>query len=335
VAERLTLNGHLADLARRGVAGAARGTYAGERWAQAAWADCVMGEVHLHPDVARVDLLAAWALPAGEPARLAEVAAWVGGSPLLDAARGGGAWGAVPLVWFEWDDVDGSVRPPLEFVCVTDSILAGPVERGVELDARWFDEVVAWCGGDGVTVGEAGRVVRTLGREGALMHVATLAPRGLDAVRLGFQARADAVPGWLRRIGWPGDLDAVTALLARPGLAAQRVGVQLDLAPRLSGYLGLELPELRRGDGDREAAALLWAAAASVTPVDEARGALFRGWSGWEDDGGALRHTHLKLATVDGAWVAKAYLGRTTAAVAEAMRARGARGQRGVRLGPG
>jgi hypothetical protein len=288
-----------------------------------------MGEVHMHPSVERVDLLAAWALPAGDAAPIRAVASLVGGSPLLDAVAAGGWLGGVPLVWFEWDDVGGRPRPPLEFVCVSDDILGDRAARRPPRSPGWAGEVVAWCGE--AAVGEAARVVGALGDAGALMHVCTLAPRGLDRVRLGFRVRADEVAGWLRRLDWPGDLAAVAALLTRDGLAGQAVGIQLDLAPALGGYLGVELPELRRGEADREVADAQLAAAATVSALDQGRAALFRGWSGWDE--AALRHTHLKLATVDGAWIAKAYLGRTAAAIANDMRLWGASRSRGRLLG--
>lgn len=230
-------------------------------------------------------------------------------SPALAAWRPDGALAACPLVWFEWDRSSGRWAEPLCWIGLSSAPLA---ERGLgdtsnlTLARAALGALVADTAPYGDTIE---RCVEALQGDGELLHMGSLAPRGLSRLRLSFAVRAHAVAGWLSRIGWPGETRAVGRSLFEVEQPYTHVGVQVELTPGVGSYLGVECQEYRTGEHAAAEAADQIAAIAALAPVARDPTDALRAWAG-EDESGT-RHGYVKLVREPGGWSAKLYLGFT------------------------
>ncbi|MDI1482735.1 hypothetical protein [Polyangium sp. y55x31] len=157
----------------------------------------------------------------------------------------------VPALWLEFDvRGDSVVAPqPLPFPCIERHIgdEQPPEEqdehgRAVCLDI--LDRATSLLLGRPLpcaTFDTAARLARRLPRRGRVLHVAPLASRGVDALRLVATIPRDELPAHLDRIEWPGARPELEPLLAAMVPANTRMGFHLDISDRVLPTLGLEL----------------------------------------------------------------------------------------------
>lgn len=211
-------------------------------------------------------------------------AAWAEPGSMLHAG--------VPVFWLEFDVEGEAPMPPapLPFPCVERHLLdeSSPEEQdGAERAAclAVIRQSAALLLGRPLAPATARVMDRCLERlppRGRALHVAPLATRGRDAVRLVVSLPKDEVDAYLARIEWPGDKGAIEELLATMYGDARRVAIHLDVTTVVEPILGLELfhppgdprwePLLgelvARGAcmPDKRDALLQWPASASVRP---------------------------------------------------------------------
>ena len=237
----------------------------------------------------------------------------------------------VPLVWLEWDLPSPlQVVGPLRFYCLSDAILGQHAEQRPPLAPgawrSWARQVVEGIAPDASPAWSSGleRVLSALEGDSILVHVASLAPRGVRRIRLVFAIRADRVASWLVRCRWPGDADEVGRVLEKAVLPFAWVGIQLELSPDLEGMIGIELPELRGVDAAHTAGGRYFHEAAvlggSCTKFGEA--ALSRWLGGYPAlQTESVRFGYVKLCRDEVGWAGKLYLGAQTPQVTSEMSA--------------
>ncbi|MEZ4450717.1 MAG: hypothetical protein R3B09_14645 [Nannocystaceae bacterium] len=186
-------------------------------------------------------------------------------------------------------------------------------------------EVVALL--DGLAPGRAGparRLVAWWVGRGAVHHLADLAPRGLDAVRIVGSLAAADLEGLLARLGWGPDRRALQGLARALGELADPWTLDVDLGEAARPRLGVECHLPTDPAHDRRWRSILaHAAACGASP------AKLRALDGWPkrhvlgDMITIHRHLHLKFTfTGDAGPSAKAYLGVRPEAPARAPRGR-------------
>jgi hypothetical protein len=170
-------------------------------------------------------------------------AAWAEPASILHAG--------VPVLWLEFD-IEGEtpVAPaPLPFPCVERHLLdeSPPEEQdGAERAAclALIGQAAALLLGRplaGATAIAMARCIERLPPRGRGLHVAPLATRGLDAIRLVVSLPRDEVTEYLDRIEWPGSMQQIGDLLAAMYGDARRVAIHLDVTSDVQPILGLEL----------------------------------------------------------------------------------------------
>jgi hypothetical protein len=231
---------------------------------------------------------------------------------------------ASPLLWFEWDMVDSRPQAPLASICVSNAIVGGHAARQIAADpgarGRLLAAAAAALGdgrGESLWARALHSIVDALGSAGDLLHVAGLAPRGLARLRLTLHIEVAAIPRWLDRIGWPGDLALVAPLLALLTVLSRRICVQIELTPEVGPYLGFETQELRTLHDVARSTPHYQALTSVISLAPDALDDLAR-WPGialLPGQGGeiqVLRHCYTKLVfQPGGAWLAKGYFGVT------------------------
>lgn len=272
-------------------------------------------EIRLHGD-RRADLMGAIERAPPPDSTLARAV-----PPALDA------WGTVddrhgvPLQWFEWDD-PRRTRAPVWSVATSRHLRADDGAR--RPPQRQHHD---WCDALAATV-SSGRVTTlaplrdALGDDGELLHLASLAARGHDALRTTWHVRAEAIPRWLDAVDWPGDTGAVARALTALVPPQIPVAVQLEIDPTPRPRLDIEVPEAR-GPRARTLLRRRLAAVAHLAVVDAD---LADRVAAWPSDDDAVRHAYAKLVRTEDAWTAKAYLGTSPHAVDQALRAAWAAG---------
>jgi len=253
-------------------------------------------------------------------------AAWQGIAAVMQAwnEEGSSLHHAMDGAWVEFDLHGGGAPPiaPSLFVDFSD---------GVQHAATWavrtaaLHEVAHLLGhASSAQAAKVDAAVSSLPAHAVLLYAGFMLPRGGDAVRLCVMglARPELVT-WLRRVGWPGDVDALAAimtLLARPdgGAQPQPAILHVDIGAEVGGGIGVEYPFARRPQlsgviAERGVLDTL-VAAGLVTATD--RDAVAR-WAGAERR--TMPHelwpsllvrrlNHVKLVLDDGGLRAKLYL---------------------------
>ncbi len=153
------------------------------------------------------------------------------------------------------------------------------------------------------------RCVQALRGRGELVHLGSLAPRGIPRWRLSCAVQASAVAGWLHEIGWPGDPGPVGAALFAVEAPFARVGVQLEIGPELGEYLGIECREFDDAEAAEAYAPPLVAAVGALADLGRDPTPALLGWPA--AGGSGRRHGYIKLVRAGSAWSAKLYLGLT------------------------
>ncbi|MDI3283882.1 hypothetical protein [Polyangium sp. 15x6] len=157
----------------------------------------------------------------------------------------------IPALWLEFDVNGDSVaaRQPLPFACIERHIC--DEEPPEEQDERGragcldiLDRATTLLLGRPLPCGTFDtmtRLVERLPRRGRVLHVAPLASRGIEALRLVATIPRDELPAHLDRIEWPGARPRLEPLLAATVPANMRIGFHLDMGDRVLPTLGIEL----------------------------------------------------------------------------------------------
>jgi hypothetical protein len=252
-------------------------------------------ECRLGPAAGEVDLILC--VKASEGGREA-LAAVPPGSPLRQSP----AWARVFDLVAEWSRTTSLVHRLVPFICLELDMNGPPPEAPPPLVfccvEPSFLSALPSLEGKGDPLALTGRVIEllrgrplsppaeralaacfeALPRSGHVAHVGPLDARGAEAVRIvQFMSKHD-LPGYLDRIGWPGSMSDVRAILEGLYSHTSHVGFQLDVAEEVSPTIGLEL---HHPDGDpRSALALDWLCARGACTPEERAAAL--GWPGVE-----------------------------------------------------
>jgi hypothetical protein len=211
---------------------------------------------------------------------------FAGATSLLEAwAAGGALLSAVPIVWLEWDVVNGVPARPLSSVCLDRTFLrprAEPVDR--PLQAQLVHHLLADVMGEAALAARVSAGLATCLRElpddACLLHAAPLLARGLDRLRLTLGLRPDQMLRWLDAIGWPGDLRAVAAWLEVMSAPWQRVFFQVELDHEMHPHLSVETRLSSAGFMERAKWRQLLEVSANADLVDPVRGDLVLSWPG-------------------------------------------------------
>ncbi|MDC3987002.1 hypothetical protein [Polyangium jinanense] len=157
----------------------------------------------------------------------------------------------VPALWLEFDVNGDSVAAPqpLPFPCIERHICDGEPpeeqdERGRAVCLDILDRATSLLLGRPLpcaTFDTVAHLVERLPRRGRVLHVAPLASRGIDALRLVATIPRDELPAYLDRIEWPGPRSRLEPLLATMVPANMRIGFHLDIGGRVLPTLGIEL----------------------------------------------------------------------------------------------
>lgn len=175
------------------------------------------------------------------------------------AAPGGPLERHVAGAWLEFDlaaDAPGTPVVPRVFVdFVRDSAAGLSVEARVALALRALRPLLG-ADLDGPTAESLRACVERLPAGASLPYVGTAVSGGAPVVRVCVRGLGPELPGYLRAVGWPGDVDALVERLLEPLARAKgdpdgRVSIlHLDLAPQVLPRIGLEhaferLPQLQ------------------------------------------------------------------------------------------
>jgi len=209
-------------------------------------------------------------------------AAWADPASILHA------W--VPVFWLEFDvEGDGAAPAPLPFPCVDEHLLddrppgeQDEAKRSASLQvirralSLLLDRPLA-CPAEAAMTS----CIERLPPRGRALHVAPLATRGLDGVRVVSVLPKGDLPGYLDSIEWPGSMLSLEALLTAMAAHMSYVTCHLDVTASVQPALGVEisfppgdprweplLDELyARGacEPDKRAALMRWPAEAQVT----------------------------------------------------------------------
>jgi len=156
----------------------------------------------------------------------------------------------VPVLWLEFDvEGEDALPSPLPFPCVDrhllDALPPGPQDSATrEVCLQVIREAAALLLGrplSAATEREMTRCIERLPLEGRALHVAPLATRGLDAVRVVSTLPVDVLPGYLDAIAWPGAKPPLEDLLASLFPRTGHVSCHLDVTARVEPVLGLEI----------------------------------------------------------------------------------------------
>jgi hypothetical protein len=176
------------------------------------------------------------------------LSAWTAGDTPLSA---------VPIIWLEWDIVDGAPAPPLSSLCLDRSFLRpglGPPDR--RLQAELIHSFLADIAGDRALAAQVdcglATCLRELPEDACLLHAAPLLARGLPRIRITLGLQPGSMLQWLEAIGWPGDLGEVAAWLKMMVMPWQKVFFQVELDHRLHPHLSVETRISSEGFPERE-----------------------------------------------------------------------------------
>jgi hypothetical protein len=150
------------------------------------------------------------------------------------------AKGEPSIAWFEWDfDEQLNVATPYSMFAIDGAAAGSWSERQEPVDGSRIERIMRHFGGESYSL-SVRQISDSLGSFGRLLHLGNLAPRGRSALRLCCFVDAIHVVPWLRHIGWPGCLSDVARALSVAAPFDAAVGVQLELTPHLSPYIGIE-----------------------------------------------------------------------------------------------
>ena len=162
----------------------------------------------------------------------------------------------VPLLWLEFDLLGTPESPPpFTYACVQPGfpqrrLLRAPFREEEDLPRRITLEVLRLLLG-GPLPPDVARCVRTcfeaLPTSALMMYVAPLACRRMDAIRLSLHVPRTDLIRYLTRIGWPGPLAQVEALVEGTSLFRGGIDFDLDAGATVGPRLGLQLPTIRGG----------------------------------------------------------------------------------------
>ncbi|WAS90865.1 hypothetical protein [Nannocystis punicea] len=194
-----------------------------------------------------------------------------------------------PSVWLEFDFVGAGPPAAFAFLCL-DPACANTfrAHRGAERPPMVALMAAAERGAtlllghapSAMCIDSLRRAAEALPASGRALHVAATPHRGGDDLRIHYALLAGDVAGWLRRIGWPGDLATVERALAAIGDEFRQVGVQLAAGDSLRPALGLEA-YVSRGPADFPAWQQTFAALAAEGACSPAKArALLDDWWG-------------------------------------------------------
>jgi len=163
----------------------------------------------------------------------------------------------VPFIWLEFDLPRGRPAPPepLLFCCLQPDFLQDPISYG-DLASPGRSRLAARANVAATlrTVAELPEAVRAcldsclnaIPADGYALHVASLTPRGIAAVRLVLTIPVVSLRSYLSAIGWPGDFRELKKSLLSLGVVSGRFGIQLDVGHSVGATLGLQFHRSHR-----------------------------------------------------------------------------------------
>jgi hypothetical protein len=245
--------------------------------------------------------------------------------PLLARWSGAktGAFGAIPAVWLEWDDVEGRRNDPFMFPIVDPGYLdylspfipsprPAPISQLSALASGWLDAVPRHVS-SAQQQALLAHCAELLPADGRLFSLAAAPQRGHHQIQVVAALPHDKVPSWLDRIRWPGDRAALDALLGWQGTAQGDRCVYIKLTDALLPSLAVDFGPLDPGFSWGSLMARL-VDAGLADPVKASACLRWRGAGTLEIPGAAwplsvLRHPSVKVtANPDGRLEAKGYL---------------------------
>lgn len=240
--------------------------------------------------------------------------AWAGRGPGMEPAQ---------VAWLEWDADRFDDPVPLQMAMTDATFPFGRDDAGLSPGAIAAATAACVQASDGTALPRAvlDRLAQATARlppSGRVLAVASLAPRGRDALRVFVQiAPGDAID-WLAAVGWPGELAEARSWVRRLVRPWEPVFLQVELAPGFAPYLGLEPAQSSPGFVERvqRKASLDAMVVAGVARAD--RAAALHAWASraplpWE--GRAIwTGMHCKVVTEGRGWRAKGYLHATVRA---------------------
>lgn len=172
----------------------------------------------------------------------------------------------LPFIWLEFDVTPATEAPaPFTYACVQpgflkEQLLNDHSPERADLPRRLTLETLRLLRVEPLGP-DAARCVQTcfeqLPDSASMMHVASLASRRMDALRLVMFMPCHELTGYLTRIGWPGSLAEVEALVERLAPISGFVDLDLDVGATVLSRIGMTLPQFwspgtRRWRGLRE-----------------------------------------------------------------------------------
>lgn len=232
------------------------------------------------------------------------LAAWRESSPAAGDTEG---------LWFEWDQRPDSTWRPFLFVRAADA--RWPEERSSAQFTRWLDWLTSNAEPSFVEAKVRARVLDTverLPREARVLHLASLTPRGVQAIRMHVSLSKARIEEFVSLRGWQ------ASELLQQGLQAistlpDPVGIQFDVAGDGLEFFDLEIyAESDPGSDARWRRAIDWVASLPGTSPAKLESAIqWAATVGIGECGAVLiRRVSLKVRFFpDGKTACKAYLG--------------------------
>lgn len=232
------------------------------------------------------------------------LAAWREPSPAAEDTEG---------LWFEWDQQPDTTWRPFLFVRAADA--RWPEERSSAQFAQWLDWLTSNAEPCFVEAEVRARVldtVKRLPREARVLHLASLTPRGVQAIRMHVSLSKARIEEFVSLRGWQAS-EALQHGLQAISTLPDPVGIQFDVAGDGLEFLDLEIyAESDPGSDVRWKRAIDWVASLPGTSPAKLESAIQ--WAATVAVGqcGAIliRRVSLKVRFLrDGKTACKAYLG--------------------------
>jgi len=285
-------------------------------------------ECRLHAHDARVDFMACVADLDDDRQSVAGVLHSLSGHRFSGAVPLLSAWAArdtplsaVPIVWLEWDILDGAPARPLSSVCLDRTFLRPGLDAPKRhVQGGLVHTLLADIMGERALAAEVARglstCLRELPEDSCILHAAPLLARGLPRIRITLGLRPGGMLQWLEAVGWPGDREEVAAWLRMMTAPWQRVFFQVELDHRIHPHLSVETRLSSERFPEREHWQAFLGRCVGAELVDQARAEAALRWPGEsvlvvDDSAMTLRRSaYLKLVLSGGrASEVKAYLG--------------------------
>ena len=232
------------------------------------------------------------------------LAAWREPSPAAEDTEG---------LWFEWDQQPDSTWRPFLFVRAADA--RWPEERSRAQFTRWLDWLTSNAEPSFVEAEVRARVLDTVERlppEARVLHLASLTPRGVQAIRMHVSLSKARVEEFVSLRGWSASealQDGLRAISSLP----DPIGIQFDVASDGLEFLDLEIyAESDPGSDARWRGAIDWVASLPGTSRTKIESAIQWAATVRVGESGAVlvRRVSLKVRCFrDGRTACKAYLG--------------------------